>query len=372
MRKFLLVLTAACSLAAQERFAGSADIDRVINLAVENDEMPGAVAWIGQGGKILHRKAYGSRSLLPASEPMTLDTIFDAASLTKVVATTASMMRLVEQGKVRLGDKVTVYLPNFQRGKSDITVRMLLTHFSGMRPDVDLVPEWSGYETGIEKALIDKPVAAPGERFIYSDINFVLLGEMVRRITGKPLDEFAREEVFLPVGMNESQFNPPAFLRPRIAPTELYPKMAVPLRGSVHDPTARYMSGVAGHAGLFTTAADLSRFAQMLLNKGELDGQRYFSPLTIAKFTQPQTPADQPVLRGLGFDIDSQFSANRGELFPLGDDHRSKQRQQHEDGDDDLRLAAGRSLSHGVRFARPGVSRRQHHLHDCGYQQRAQ
>ena len=162
MRKFLLVLAAACSLAAQERFAGSADIDRVINLAVENDEMPGAVAWIGQGGKILHRKAYGNRSLQPANEPMTLDTIFDAASLTKVVATTASMMRLVEQGKVRLGDKVTVYLPNFQRGKSDITVRMLLTHFSGMRPDVDLVPEWSGYETGIEKALIDKPVAAPG------------------------------------------------------------------------------------------------------------------------------------------------------------------------------------------------------------------
>jgi uncharacterized protein YbbC (DUF1343 family)/CubicO group peptidase (beta-lactamase class C family) len=318
MRKYLLALAAACGLAAQERFAGSADIDRVIDLAVENDEMPGAVAWIGQGSKILHRKAYGNRSLLPAREPMTLDTIFDAASLTKVVATTASIMRLVEQGKVRLGDKVTVYLPNFQRGKSDITVRMLLTHFSGMRPDVDLVPEWAGYETGIEKALIDKPVAAPGERFIYSDINFVLLGEMVRRISGKPLDEFAREEVFQPLGMTESRFNPPAFLRPRIAPTELYPKMAAPLRGIVHDPTARFMSGVAGHAGLFTTAADLSRFAQMLLNKGELDGQRYFSPLTIAKFTQPQTPADQPVLRGLGFDMDSQFSANRGELFPLG------------------------------------------------------
>jgi len=318
LHKTLLALAALLNLAAQERFAGSPDIDRIIELAVENDEMPGAVAWIGQGPKILHRKAYGNRSLSPAREPMTLDTIFDAASLTKVVATTASMMRLVEQGKVRLNDKVTVYLPNFQRGKSDITVRMLLTHFSGMRPDVDLVPEWAGYETGIEKALIDKPVAAPGERFIYSDINFVLLGEMVRRITGKPLDEFARDEIFLPLGMTESRFNPPASLRPRIAPTELYPKMAAPLRGVVHDPTARFMNGVAGHAGLFTNATDLSRFAQMLLNKGELDGRRFFSPLTIAKFTQPQTPADQPVLRGLGFDMDSQFSANRGELFPLG------------------------------------------------------
>ena len=318
MRGLALVLVLAGVLPAQERFGGSDAIDRVIEEALAADQMPGAVAWIGQNGKILHRKAYGNRSLTPAREPMTMDTIFDAASLTKVVATTASMMRLVEQGKVRLGDKVTVYLPQFQNGKSDITVRMLLTHFSGMRPDVDLVPEWSGYQTGVQRALIDKPVAAPGERFIYSDINFVLLGEIVRRISGKPLSEFAREEIFLPMGMTESQFNPPAELRSRIAPTELYPKMAAPLRGVVHDPTARYMNGVAGHAGLFTTAADLARFAQMLLGKGELDGKRLFSPLTVEKFTQPQTPADQPVLRGLGFDVDSQFSANRGELFPIG------------------------------------------------------
>ncbi len=318
MRVFLLALAVAGLLRAQERFAGSEAIDSVIEEAVLADQMPGAVVWIGQNGKSLHRKAYGSRSLTPANEPMTMDTIFDAASLTKVVATTSSMMRLVEQGKVRLGDKVTVYLPAFQHGKSDITVRMLLTHFSGLGPDVDLVPEWSGYDTGIQLALIDKPIAAPGERFIYSDINFVLLGEMVRRISGKPLDQFAREEIFKPAGMTETQFNPPAFLRPMVAPTELYPKMTTPLRGVVHDPTARFMGGVAGHAGIFTTAADLARFARMLLGKGELDGQRFFSPLTIAKFTQPQGPADQPVLRGLGFDIDSQFSANRGELFPLG------------------------------------------------------
>ena len=162
MRGLLLALAAAGLMAAQERFAGSEDIDRVIQEALDTDQMPGAVAWIGRGGDILHRQAYGSRSLTPAVEAMTMDTIFDAASLTKVVATAASMMRLVEQGKVRLGDKVTVYLPTFQHGKSDITVRMLLTHFSGMRPDVDLEPEWSGYDTGIQRALIDKPVAAPG------------------------------------------------------------------------------------------------------------------------------------------------------------------------------------------------------------------
>ncbi len=318
MRRLLLAVTAAAMLAGQERFAGSEEIDRVIQEALDADQMPGAVAWIGQHGKVLHRKAYGNRSLAPGREAMTMDTVFDAASLTKVVATTASMMRLVEQGKVRLSDKVTAYLPGFQNGKSDITVRMLLTHFSGMRPDVDLVPEWSGYETGIRLALTDKPVAAPGERFIYSDINFVLLGEIVRKVSGKRLDEYAREEIFLPLGMTESQFNPPADLRARVAPTELYPKMTEPLRGVVHDPTARFMKGVAGHAGLFTTAADLSRFARMLLGNGELDGKRFFSPLTIQKFTQPQTPADQPVLRGLGFDMDSQFSANRGELFPLG------------------------------------------------------
>lgn len=318
MRMMVFVLAAACVLAAQERFAGSDEIDRTIQAAVDAGEMPGAVALIGQNGKILHRKAYGNRSLTPVVEPMTVDTIFDAASLTKVVATTASMMKLVEQGRVRLNDKVTVYLPTFQGGKSDITVRMLMTHFSGMRPDVDLVPEWSGYETGVQRALIDKPVAAPGERFIYSDINFVLIGEMVRRISGKPLDLFSREEVFLPLGMTDTRFNPPVAWLPRIAPTELYPKMTLPLRGVVHDPTARFMKGVAGHAGLFTTAADLARFGQMLIGKGELNGKRVFSPLTIQKFTQPQSPAGQSILRGLGFDIDSQFSANRGELFPLG------------------------------------------------------
>lgn len=314
--KHLIPFLLPALLAAQVPFRGSADIDAAIEEAIAADKIPGAVCLIGQPGKILHLKAYGQRALVPAREAMTTDTIFDAASLTKVVATTSAVMRLFEQGKVRLADKVTVYLPDFQNGKSDITVRQLLTHFSGMRPDVDLKPEWSGYSTGIQKALIDRPIAEPGERMIYSDINFILLGEIVHKVSGKPLDQFVRDEIFLPLRMMESTFNPPASWRPRIAPTEMW--AGKPLRGVVHDPTTRFMGGVAGHAGLFTTAADLARFATFLLNLGELDGARIVSPLTVKKFTQPNTPPSQPTLRGLGWDIDSPFSGNRGELFPIG------------------------------------------------------
>ena len=304
---------------AQERFAGSVDLDRVIEQAITSKQIPGAVCQAGQPGRILHRKAYGSRALLPQIEAMTLDTVFDAASLTKVVATTSSVMRLFEQGKLRLNDPVTTYLPAFQGGKSEITVRQLLTHYSGLRPDLDLEPEWSGYETGIGKALVDKPVAAPGDRFIYSDINFELLGEIVRVLSGKTLAEFANEQVFQPLGMKDTRFQPPPDWRARIAPTELLKGQAAPVRGIVHDPTARFMGGIAGHAGMFTTVADLSKFAQMMLNLGlSEEGTRVFHAATIAKFTEANSPPDRTQIRGLGWDIDTRFSANRGELFPVG------------------------------------------------------
>ena len=305
-------------LAAQSGYPGAADIDGAIEQAIQDDEIPGAVVRIGRPGQLLYEKAYGNRALTPAKEEMTVDTVFDAASLTKVVATTSAMMKLFEQGRVRLNDPVTRYLKEFQDGKSEITVRQLLTHFSGLRPDVDLKPEWSGYETGIQKALVDKPVAAPGERFIYSDINFLLLGEMVRRLSGRPLNEYVEAEVFAPLGMKDTRFVPPESWRPRVAPTEILAGRREPLRGLVHDPTTRFMGGVAGHAGLFTTARDLSLFAEMILNGGQLNGVRLFQTQTIGKFTEPQTPAYQSTLRGLGWDLDSRYSANRGELFPLG------------------------------------------------------
>ena len=293
-------------------------VDAIINDAVQTNLIPGAVLVIGHDGQVVYRKAYGSRALIPQREPMTLDTIFDAASLTKVVATTPSVMKLFEEGKIRLDDPVTKYLPEFQDGKSAITVRLLMTHFSGMPPDLELKPRWSGYETGIEKALHTRPIALPGARFIYSDINFNLMAEIVRRLSGKTVAEFAKEQIYTPLGMNESGFEPAAALRPRIAPTEIDPDTGQPMRGVVDDPTARYMGGVAGDAGLFTTADDLAKYAEMMLGNGERDGVKIFSPLTVKKFTEPGTPADQPILRGLGWDIDSPFSSNRGELFPIG------------------------------------------------------
>ena len=313
-----LVVAWLGAAAAGAAFEASEQLDAVIGQSIAQGEIPGAVLLVGHDGRWLHRKAYGARALEPAREPMTVDTIFDAASLTKVVATAPAIMQLFEQGRIRLNDPVTDYLPEFQGGKTAITVRHLLTHFSGLRPSLDLAPAWSGYETGVAKALAETPVAQPGERFIYSDVNYILLGEIVRRVSGETLEDYVRRHIFEPLRMRETMFRPPAALRSRIAPTERPAGEAEPLRGQVHDPTARAMGGVAGHAGLFTTADDLARFAEMLLGQGRFRGRRVLQPLTVRKMITPQSPADQPVLRGLGFDLDSPYSAPRGELFPLG------------------------------------------------------
>lgn len=316
MRLITILLLIAFLLPAQQSYTASSDLDALIEKAIADNQIPGAVLLVGQGAQTLHLKAYGSRAIEPGREQMTLDTIVDSASLTKIVATTSSVMKLVEQGKIRLADRVTEYLPGFQGGQSDVTVRHLLTHYSGLRPDLDLKPEWSGYETGVKLALVDVPVAEPGARMIYSDIGFILLGEIVRVASGMPLNEFAAGNIFKPLGMNRTTFLPPTAWKPLIAPTER--TNGVILRGVVHDPTTRYMGGVAGHAGLFTTAADLSRWARMILNGGELDGVRVLSAATVRKFTEPNSPPRETALRGLGFDIDSPFSSNRGELFPIG------------------------------------------------------
>ncbi len=313
----LVAALAAPLAAAQSAFPAGADIDAVMEQAIGENRIPGGVVLIGHQGKIVFQKAYGFRSHHP-DEAMTVDTIFDAASLTKVVVTTSSVMKLFEQGRIRLNDPVTAYLPEFQGGKSPITVRNLMTHFSGLRPDLDMPPAWKGHETGIRLAMQDTPMDPPGVRFVYSDLNFILLGAIVERISGLSLPEFARRNLFVPLKMSDSMFNPPASLRHRIAPTEQLPGAAAALRGVVHDPTARAMGGVAGHAGLFTTAADLSKFAEMLLQGGQTNGPRVFRTVSVLKFTTPQTPPDQPILRGLGWDLDSPYSGNRGELFPIG------------------------------------------------------
>lgn len=321
MKAPLLALLVASAFAATQENAPPGkypQIDAILNDAVQSGLIPGAVLIIGHHGQVVYRQAYGSRALIPRREPMTIDTVFDVASLTKVVATTPSVMKLLEEGKLRIDDPVTKYLPEFQGGKSAITIRLLMTHFSGLPPDLSLTPRWSGYQTGIEKALTITPIAPPGARFIYSDINFLLMGEIVRRVSGQALPQFAHDHIFAPLGMNDSQFQPPASLRGRIAPTEIDADTGQPFRGVVHDPTSRFMGGVAGNAGLFTTADDLAKYAEMMLGMGQRQGVRIFEPMTVKKFTEPASPADQPILRALGWDMDSPYSSNRGELYPVG------------------------------------------------------
>ena len=295
-------------------------LERAIEDAIRAGECPGAVVVVGHQGKVVYRRGIGKRSLVPEPRPMTETTIFDIASLTKVVATAPAIMQLVEQGKIRLQDPVTKYWPEFKsRGKDAITVGQLLTHYSGLRPDLDLKLVWNGYDTAMKMILAEKPVAEPGTRFIYSDINFEILGELVRRVSGKNLDEYCAANIFEPLGMGDTRFRPPAAFRERIAPTEYSSDGRKGLLwGDVHDPTARFMGGVAGHAGVFSTADDLAVFVQMLLNGGSYNGVRILGPLTVEKMTTPQNPAGKQVLRGLGWDIDSPYSSARGEFFPVG------------------------------------------------------
>jgi len=292
-------------------------VDSVIREAIERGEAPGAVVLIGRRGSVVYRKAFGHRALTPAQEPMTEDTIFDAASLTKVVATATSVMILVEDGKLSFTDPVASYIPDFaENGKGKINVLNLLTHYSGLRPDLDLDEPWVGYDTAITLACQENPVALPGEKFIYSDINYFLLADIIQRVSGQPLHEFTRDRIFAPLGMKDTGFRPDLSLIERIAPTE--PRERVMLRGTVHDPTAFRMGGAAGHAGLFTTADDLAIFAQMLLGQGAHGGVRILSPLGVLAMTTPQSPVGMNALRGIGVDIRSPFSSNRGDLFPIG------------------------------------------------------
>ncbi len=289
-------------------------VDAIIQQAILDGNIPGAVLVVGHDGKVIYRKAYGNRALEPRHEAMTLDTIFDVASLTKVVATTPAVMQLVERGKVRLNDPVAKYLPEFaQNGKEDITVRQLLTHYSGLDPDLDLKTPWEGKETAYRMAWAETPAQPPGSEFTYSDINFIVLGELVERVSGETLDAYAARHIFVPLNMMHTRFVPPAAWRTKIAPTQ-YDENEHMLRGVVHDPTARRMGGVAGHAGVFSTGDDLAKFAQAILN----GGGGILSPLSVEKMTRPEQPPAAPVLRGFGWDIDSPFSSNRGDLLPVG------------------------------------------------------
>ncbi|MCW5969710.1 MAG: DUF1343 domain-containing protein [Blastocatellales bacterium] len=310
-------------------------IDQAVAAEIARKQLPGAVVVAGRGGRVVWKRAYGNRALEPQIEAMTEDTIFDLASLTKVVATATSVMILVDRGMIRLGDPVSRYIPEFAAaGKRNITVEQLLTHRSGFIPDNEL----RDYEQGPQKAMENiwrlAPIAEAGSRFIYSDVNFIVLAELVRRIGGKPLDEFATENIFRPLGMKDTGFNPPESLKARIAPTERRGGATTVastgersagaarwMRGEVHDPRAYLMGGVAGHAGLFSTADDLAIYCRMILNGGSYEGARILSPMGVARMTEARVSggnAADGLARGLGWDIATGYSANRGDLFPIG------------------------------------------------------
>jgi CubicO group peptidase (beta-lactamase class C family) len=306
-------------------------LNEVVETAIAEGAVPGAVLVVGHAGEIVYERAFGTRSIgtgvAGTAEEMTLDTVFDLASLTKVIATTTSVMQLVEHGRLRLGDRVATYLPGFDNyGKGPITLVHLLTHTSGLAPDLPLEDVFEGSKTALARTFVQVPVAGVGERFIYSDLNFMLLAHIVERVSGQSFDRFVQDHLFDPLGMVETWFNPPAALRDRIAPTERCAALAWPcgdpeapmLRGRVHDPTARRMGGVAGHAGLFSTAKDLASFCAMLLAGGAYEGGQLLAPLTVARMTTVSTPSHLADKRGLGWDIDSRFSSNRGDLFSVG------------------------------------------------------
>jgi uncharacterized protein YbbC (DUF1343 family)/CubicO group peptidase (beta-lactamase class C family) len=324
-------------------------IDALIEKDIAAKKLPGAVVVVGHKGKIVYRKAYGNRSLVPTVEKMTVDTIFDVASLTKPIATATSIMILVERGDLRLNDTIGKFIPEIEdEAAKRVTIQQLLTHTSGYRPDFDLGEKWTGRDGMLAALYKEKLRNPPGTRFVYSDIGFIVLGEIANRIGGKSLLGYSGENIFNKVGASQTSFWQ-AFQDTRgthIAyPKELGDKLKLTaptenikgqnnylgsrfvgseeegnkiLRGQVHDPTSFRMGGIAGHAGLFSTADDLARYCQMILNGGVLDGRRILSAQTVARMTAPYVVSEDGATRGLGWDMNTSFSQNRGEFFPLG------------------------------------------------------
>jgi serine-type D-Ala-D-Ala carboxypeptidase len=276
---------------------------------IDRGDIHGAVVLIGHHGAIIYRAAFGHGI---GMTPLRFDSIFDLASLTKVVATTPAIMQLQQEGRLRLDAPVARYWPDFAaNGKGRITIRQLLTHTSGLRPDfVDM--NWHGEAGAVAKIVAERPIAPPGSSFIYSDLNFVVLGALVERISGESLTLYSEQHIFAPLRMKDTGFDPSSRADARLVPTDYQQGR---LRwGVVQDPTANQMGGAAGHAGLFSTAGDLARFCQMLLNGGELDGLRILNPGSVALMTAPEA-LPGGITRGLGWDMTSPYSDWTGAAF---------------------------------------------------------
>lgn len=291
-------------------------VDAAIEKAIAEGKTPGGVLWLESRGNV-YTKAYGDKSLIPGTEETTPDTIYDAASVTKVAATTMALMELVESHQLLIDAPVASYLPEFSAVAGDaISVRHLMTHTSGLRPGLSLRENWTGIDAAYQLACSQTLQSQPGEKFVYSDINFILLGILVAKVSGSPLDEFVKQKIFQPLGMKDSSFNPDPSLNSRIAPTQQIGDEM--LRGVVHDPTARRMGGVAGHAGLFTTASDLAQLARMILHDGTIEHTSHFKKSTLDQMRQVHSRGHLDNFRSLGWDVDTGYTRLRGAHFPVG------------------------------------------------------
>jgi CubicO group peptidase (beta-lactamase class C family) len=309
-------------LAGAGAHGGDGSLDQIgaaVQAGIDKGELPGAVVVVLKGDRIVLRQAYGQRVRQPEPTLMTEDTVFDLASLTKPIVTALGILLLMEEGKLSIDDLLARHLPAFARKETDgITLVQLLVHTSGFIADNPLADYQQGPEEAWRRLFALKPLTTPGTRFTYSDVNYLLLGAVIEKVSGQRLDEFARRRIFEPLGMKETGYLPGPELRRRAAPTER--RDGRWLAGEVHDPRSAALGGVAGHAGLFSTADDLAVFARMLLAGGKHEGRVFLRPETLRLYTQgrdvPTTKG--PGLRTCGWDMQTSYSSNRGELFPKG------------------------------------------------------
>ena len=289
------------------------ELDAVVAEGLREEKMPGCVLLVARRGTIVWLKAYGNRSVEPEVTPMTTDTVFDMASITKPVATATSVMLLVEQGKLRLEDPAAKHWPEFgANGKDAITIEQLLTHQSGLLADNSLNDYEENPQTALQKIAALKLQAPPETKFIYSDVGYIVLAEIVRRVSGKDVHAFSQEHIFQPLGMSETMYLPPEELKTRAAPTEK--RDGQWMRGEVHDPRAYELGGVAGHAGLFSTAADMAVYGQMLLGGGTYAGTKVMERSTVESMITARTVPGGG-RRALGWDVKTGYSSNRGSNF---------------------------------------------------------
>ena len=289
-----------------------AAIEAVIAEGISEKKMPGCVVCFGRRGQIAWLKAYGNKQVEPAVVPMTTDTVFDMASLTKPVATATSIMLLIERGKLSLSDKVSTLIPEFAvNEKQEITIRDLLIHQSGLIADNAMADYQDGPAVAMQKIYALNLQNSVRTKFVYSDVNFILLGDLVKRVSGRSVDEFSQQEIFEPLEMHETRYLPNAELKARSAPTQK--RDGNWIQGEVHDPRAFKLGGIAGHAGLFSTAEDMAIYASMMLDSGRIGETQILKPETVVLMTQGNRVRSG--IRGLGWDKQTSFSINKGEAL---------------------------------------------------------